>query len=107
MPYNGTEIHARSSVKIGNWCILSSAEIIDNNSHNTSLNHYKRRNGDPETKPVVLEDNVWVGMESLIMKGVTIGKNSIIGAHSVVTKNVPPNELWAGNPARFIKKLTE
>ena len=53
--------------------------------------------------PVVIESNVFIGANSTILKGVTIGKNSIIGACSVVTKNVPPNEIWAGNPAKFIK----
>jgi acetyltransferase-like isoleucine patch superfamily enzyme len=54
---------------------------------------------------VIIEDNVFIGAHSTILKGVTIGKNSVIGACSVVTKNIPPNEIWAGNPAKFIKFL--
>ena len=54
---------------------------------------------------MIIEDNVFIGAHSTILKGVTIGQNSIIGACSVVTKNIPPNEIWAGNPAKFIKKL--
>ena len=53
--------------------------------------------------PVVIEDNVFIGAHSTILKGVTIGQNSIIGACSVVTKNVPSNQIWAGNPAKFIR----
>lgn len=57
------------------------------------------------TKPVSINDNVFVGAHSLILKGVNIGENSIIGAGSVVTKPIPSNEIWAGNPAKFIKKI--
>ena len=59
--------------------------------------------GDP--KPVKLEENVWVGEDAMICKGVTIGANSIIGARSVVTKDVPKNTIYAGNPATFIRNL--
>lgn len=57
------------------------------------------------TKPVTIKENAFIGAHSTILKGVTIGKNSIIGACSVVTKNVPDNEIWAGNPAKFVKKI--
>ena len=53
--------------------------------------------------PVIIQDNVFVGAHSTILKGVTVGENSVIGACSVVTKDVPPNEIWAGNPAKFLK----
>lgn len=61
------------------------------------------KNENTVNSPVVIESNVFIGANSTILKGVTIGKNSIIGACSVVTKNIPPNEIWAGNPAKFIK----
>ncbi len=53
--------------------------------------------------PVILEDNVWVGANCVVLPGVTIGRNSIVGAGSVVTKNIPPYSLAVGNPARVIK----
>ena len=56
-------------------------------------------------KPVIIHDNVFIGAYSIILKGVEIGENSIIGTSSVVTKQVPANQIWAGNPARFIKYL--
>lgn len=52
---------------------------------------------------VKIENNVFIGAHTTILKGVTIGSNAIIGACSVITKDIPANEIWAGNPARFIK----
>ena len=54
---------------------------------------------------VVIQKNAFLGMGSMIVKPVTIGENAIIGAGSVVTRDIPSNEVWAGNPARFIKTL--
>jgi acetyltransferase-like isoleucine patch superfamily enzyme len=56
-------------------------------------------------KEVVIGNNVFIGAKSLILKGVIIGENSIIGAGSVVTKTIPANEIWAGNPAKLIRKI--
>lgn len=56
-------------------------------------------------KPVVIRDNAFIGAHSIILKGVTIGENSIVGAGSVVTKSIPDNQIWAGNPARFIRNI--
>ena len=53
---------------------------------------------------VVLKENAYLGMNTLVVKPVTIGKNAIVGAGSIVTKDIPDNEVWAGNPARFIRK---
>ena len=63
------------------------------------------RSGDP--RPIVIEDNVWLGAGSTVMKGVTIGRNSVIGAGSVVTKDIPADVIAAGNPCRIIRKLHE
>ena len=58
-----------------------------------------------KSAPVKIGNGVFIGARSIILKGVVIGDNSIIGAGSVVTKSVPENEIWAGNPARFIRKI--
>ncbi|MBQ3129797.1 MAG: hypothetical protein IJC23_02770 [Bacteroidaceae bacterium] len=59
-----------------------------------------------EPKPVRISNNVWLGYGVIVMKGVTIGENSIIGMNSVVTKDIPANSIAAGSPAKVIKQLT-
>lgn len=56
-------------------------------------------------KDVVIENNVFIGAHSTILKGVRVGENSIIGAGSLVSKSIPDNEIWGGNPAKFIRKV--
>jgi acetyltransferase-like isoleucine patch superfamily enzyme len=105
---NGTMLYAMNSIVIGDNCLFGPGVIIlDNDSHNTSINPEKRRNGKINSKPVFIGNNVWVGMRSIITKGVTIGDNAIIAAGSIVTKNVSANALFGGNPAEFIKTLEE
>ncbi|MEP7146052.1 MAG: acyltransferase, partial [bacterium] len=58
-------------------------------------------------KPVLIEDDVWIGANCFILKGVTIGKGSIVGAGSVVNNDVKPFSIYAGNPAVFIKNIEE
>lgn len=84
-------------------------KIYDTDFH--SLNPQDRYDHarDMESKKkatVKICDNVLIGAGAIVLKGVTIGENSIIGAGAVVTKDVPANEIWAGNPARFIKKIS-
>ena len=98
-----TSITIGNNVKIG-----GGAAIYDTDFH--SLDAMLRCNAALDMKnkmklPVVIGDNVFIGARSIILKGVTIGENSIIGAGAVVTKSVPSNEIWAGNPAKFIRKI--
>jgi maltose O-acetyltransferase len=61
----------------------------------------------PQSDPVVIEDHVWIGSKALILPGVRIGSRAVIGAGSVVTKDIPPQCVAAGNPARVLRHLTE
>jgi acetyltransferase-like isoleucine patch superfamily enzyme len=102
----GTVIHSRNKIIIGDNCMFGPGTVIlDNDSHNTSLNPSLRRTGKIADKPVVIGNNVWVGMRSIIIKGVNIGDNSIIAAGSIVTRDIPSNQLFGGNPASFIRTL--
>jgi len=60
-----------------------------------------------KSAPIEIKDNVWIGMDALILKGVTIGEGAIVAARSVVTKDVPPFTVVAGNPAKVVKNLKE
>jgi len=102
---NGTVIHCNEKVVIGNNCMFGPGTVIvDNNSHRISK-EFNERNKKAESKPIIIKDNVWVGMNCLIMKGVTIGENSIVAAGSLVIKDIPCNCLYGGHPARLIKTL--
>lgn len=86
-------------------CIGGSTKIYDTDFH--SVNPAKRLNGNTDvlSKPIHIGKRVFIGGHCIILKGVTIGDEAVIGAGSVVTKDVPPREIWAGNPAKFIKKI--
>ena len=102
-----TTMYATFGIKIGDNCLISSNCGISSVNHAiNSSNRMKTQHLDHlESKPVVIGNNVWIGMNACILPGVTIGNNSIIGSGSVVTKDVPANEIWVGNPARFVKKV--
>ena len=106
---NGTVIHSRSKVVIGDNCMFGAGTVIlDSDFHSASLNPtIRRRQEGAVDVPVIIGNNVWVGRNAIILKGVHIGDNSIIAAGSIVTKSVPSNEVWGGNPARFIKRLNK
>jgi acetyltransferase-like isoleucine patch superfamily enzyme len=98
----GVRISAAQSVRIGDNCMLAAnVYISDSDWHGI----YNRVRPFRCTKPVVLENNVWLGESVIVNKGVTIGENSVVGAGAVVTKNIPANVIAAGNPAKIIKKI--
>lgn len=120
--YIGTQtiIQSKVSVSIGNNVMISNnVLIVDNNNHPTDpamrlkmcacedfMNDELWSWKYAESNPVVIEDNVWIGRDSRILKGVTVGKGSIVALGSIVTKDVPPYTIVAGNPAKVVKHLT-
>jgi acetyltransferase-like isoleucine patch superfamily enzyme len=83
--------------------IGSGVRIYDSDFHD--IHPARRRSGTPATAPVVLERNVFVGDGVMILKGVTVGEDAVIGAGAVVTRDVPPRCVVAGNPARVVREL--
>lgn len=103
---HGTCIHAYQSISIGKNCLIAAnCHIIDCNGHDLSFSNVENRiNTKGESFPVIIEDNVWIGANSIILPGVVIGRGSVISANSVVTKDIPPMVVAGGNPAVIIKK---
>lgn len=118
-----TAIHEHSVVgsvdhiTIGAYVMISNhVHIYDNNNHPTDpalrreiclAGHRGNttRWEHADHAPVVIEDDVWIGEYATVLKGVTVGKGAIVAAHAVVTRNVPPYTVVAGNPARVVKEL--
>ena len=97
----GCSISAHTAVRIGDRCLIGQYAIImdcDHHDPDGSEGH-----GSP--RPIVIEDHVWMGARVTVLKGVTIGARSVIGAGSVVTHDIPPGVLAAGLPARVIKRV--
>ena len=106
---SNVSIVAAQRITIGHHVRLGSgAKIYDTDFH--SLDPYERtatpERGIAKTKPIVISDYAFIGANSLVLKGVKIGKAAVIGAGSVVTKNVPDFEIWAGNPAKRIGSIS-
>jgi len=99
----GVRISSANSITIGDSCLLAmNCYLSDADWHDVHHRIYAPGN----SAPIVLKDNVWVGDSALVTKGVTIGENSIVGAYSVVTKDVPANTIVVGNPARIVKEIS-
>jgi len=107
---NGCTLAAARSITVGDHCLLSAGvRVHDNDGH--PIDPDRRRAGEPiapdEAAAVVIEDNVWIGACAIVLKGVTVGENAIVGTGAVVTKDVPPNTTVAGNPARIVSSVGE
>lgn len=100
----GCSIAATERISIGSDCSIGTyVNIMDNNFHRLEPD---RRYEMPESQPVTLEDNVWLGTRVIVLPGVTIGTGSVVGAGSVVTRDIPPFSLAVGTPARVIRTFT-
>ncbi|MCG3710615.1 acyltransferase [Aliarcobacter butzleri] len=123
----GTTLISRNHISIGNSVTIAwGCTIYDHNSHSLDYRerqkdikrqNYDYRNGRNfiyskdwnvvKSKPIIIEDNAWIGFDSVILAGVTIGEGAVVGARSVVRQNVEPWTVVAGNPAVVIKRLRD
>ncbi|MEZ5105874.1 MAG: acyltransferase [Draconibacterium sp.] len=96
-------IRIGDNVKIGGGVCIYDTDFhsLDPNKRNNIESDFQHK----VTRPVIIGNNVFIGAHSTLLKGVTVGENSIIGACSLVTKNIPANQIWAGNPAKFVKEI--
>lgn len=99
----GGSIVTAEKIVIGdNVTVGANTVIMDTDFHSLEAEARRAEVKPVKTAPVTVEDDVFIGMNCLILKGVTLGRGSVIGAGSVVTKDVPPHTIAAGNPARVI-----
>lgn len=114
-----TSLQSKERITIGNNVIVANNVILlDNNNHPTSSEMRMKMSACQDfindelwtwkyadSAPITIEDNVWIGRDARILKGVTVGKGSIIALGAVVTRDVPAYSVAAGNPARVVKQL--
>lgn len=105
--FSGVSICSTSNIEIGNYCNFgANVSIWDSDFH--PIDYLARRKHDIskiKSSPIFIGNDVFVGANSIILKGVKIGDRAIVGAGSVVTKDIPSDEIWGGNPAKFLRKL--
>jgi acetyltransferase-like isoleucine patch superfamily enzyme len=102
---NGAGVQAYTRVSIGPRCILGSTTIFDTDFH--PLDPARRHDPDAPVSvaPINIGENVWIAGQSAVLKGITIGENSVVAYAAIVTSDVPSNVVVAGNPARIVKQL--
>lgn len=98
----GCEFNIRSRIQVGSDSLIASGcKFIDHDHAMTTGGGPMNRQPCPDA-PIVLEEDVWLGVNVVVLKGVTVGRGAVVGAGAVLTKSVPPYEIWAGIPARKI-----
>lgn len=115
--YERSVLGSVQGISVGDCVIISNhVHIYDNNNHPTdpAVRREMCRKGfegdawrwvHAAAAPIVIEDNVWIGEYAAVLKGVTIGRGAVVASHAVVTKDVPPYTIVAGNPAKVVKEL--
>ncbi len=97
----GCSISAHTGVSIGRKCLIGNYVLIMDNDYHDTSDHSKPG----VSKPIVIEDNVWIGARAIILKGVRVGRGAVIAAGAVVTKDVLPRTMVGGVPASLIRQL--
>jgi len=104
---NGTSIQCVKNIAIGELSNIADAYITDTSAHSLGINRRVYSTEEVNSKEVVIGKNVWISVQVVILHGVTVGDNSVLGACSLVRNDVPQNVFAAGNPLKIIKTLEE
>jgi acetyltransferase-like isoleucine patch superfamily enzyme len=102
---NGAGLMAYTHIDIGPRCILGSTIVFDSDFHPLDPAHRHDPDAPVSCAPITISENVWLGGQSAVLKGVTVGENSVVAFRAVVSEDVPPDVVVAGNPARIVKRL--
>jgi acetyltransferase-like isoleucine patch superfamily enzyme len=103
---SGGGICVQTKVSIGNNVLLgANVFITDTDFHPVDPINRRHNKQNIRSKEILIGNNVFIGMDTIVLKGVSIGENSIIAAGSVVSRNIPANQIWGGNPVRFLRDL--
>jgi acetyltransferase-like isoleucine patch superfamily enzyme len=100
---NNTEFNITDKIIVGNNCLIAAGCRFVDHNHGISKENLMRGQIGPKQQ-IVLGDDVWLGCNVVILKGVFIGEGAVVAAGSVVTKSIPEYEIWGGIPAKFINK---
>lgn len=100
---SGCRFQDQGGITIGDGSLIGHNVVLATINHD----YNPKKRGTMYLKPIVLEENSWIGSNATILPGITIGENSIVAAGSVVTKDVPANTIVAGNPAKFMSNLED
>jgi maltose O-acetyltransferase len=103
---NGAGLQAASAITVGDDCILGSCTIVDTDHHSVEVNR-REAGARVATAPIVIGRNVWVAGAAAVLKGVSIGDDSVVGYGAVVSSDVAAGVVVAGNPARVVRNLYE
>lgn len=102
--FSGTVLGAKEKIVIGNDVLCGANTLITDFDWHGILPH-ERKTSSGDSRPIIIGNNVFIGYGTLVLKGVTIGDNSVIGANSVVTRDIPANVIAGGNPCKVLKNL--
>lgn len=98
-------ITSKREIIINNDCLIAEMVVIRDQDHITDIFAENTTRESFNVAPIEIKENVWIASKATVLKGVTIGKYSVVAASAVVTKEIPPYEIWGGIPAEFIKKI--
>jgi acetyltransferase-like isoleucine patch superfamily enzyme len=103
---SGTVITAKNSIILGNNVLCGANTLItDFDWHPIEPVLRLERRSSINSAPIVIENNVWLGINTVVLKGVRIGENSVIGANSLVTRDIPPNVVAVGSPCKILRQI--